>query len=512
MIIKNNPTSRTLRISILERTAPWCPVDFLLTLVMLGLLTSCGGQSGTDDPLAILAFNGTAATGAPIGNATVGIRCKSNSTIMSTSTNTDSDGVYTASISNAAYPCLLQVTDAKGNKLHSFVNSDGLAHITPLTDTTLAVALGQEDLGSVFASFDTDQMVVLQNAIKADKPAQAWANLKDKLTSAGVDVSAITASPFASALKADAANKGKGHDKALDETAAKGLNAEHLYRMAAGKTVPPTAATGLLNDTGIDWCSENITTPGTWVSNAVCSVVSWVGNLWGQQQDAFFGRDAQAKMGSLIKVGGGKAGFDFTKIGSDGKPLAKQDGIWSDSGGEKEGTIWDCVRDNVTGLVWEIKRNDVSHLRHMEHRYAWYFSDTRSNGGAEGSQTPTGYFSESNDFRLVKYTTPTCTGVGDVNKCNTQSYVVAVNEAGLCGKNDWRMPNVDELRNWAHTGLGLPAVDGNYFPNTSNYFYWSSTPSAEYGEYAWGVTFSNGGAYINIKKYAERVRLVRSGP
>ena len=64
-----------------------------------------------------------------------------------------------------------------------------------------------------------------------------------------------------------------------------------------------------------------------------------------------------------------------------------------------------------------------------------------------------------------KYTTPTCTGVGDLNKCNTQSYVAAVNEAGLCGKKDWRMPNVDELRNWAHTGLGLPAVDGNYFPN-----------------------------------------------
>ena len=478
---------------------------------MTVLLTACGGggQSGTAVQFTGLVFSGTAATGAPIGNATVSIRCNSGSTIVNTSANTD--GVYSASVSNAAYPCLLQVTDANGNKLHGYVNTNGLAHLTSLTDTTLAVALGQEDLETVFASFDNSQMLGLQNAIKSDKPAQAWANLRAKLTSAGVDVSAITDSPFTSALKADAANKGKGHDKVLDDTAAKGLSTEHLYRMVAGQAVPPTAATGLLNDTGIDWCSENITTPGTWVSNAVCRAVSWVGNLWGEHQDAFFGRDAQAKAGTLIKVGGGKAGFDFTKIGSNGKPLPVQDRIWSDSGNEKEGTMWDCVRDNVTGLVWEIKRNDDKHLRHMGHKYAWYFPDIRSNGGSEGSQTPTGYFSESNDFKLVKYSTPTCTGVGDVNKCNTQSYLAAVNEAGLCSKKDWRIPNVDELRNWAHTGFVLPAVDGNYFPNTSNYFYWSSMPSADDGDYAWGVTFSNGGAYGNVKKYAERVRLVQSG-
>jgi hypothetical protein len=264
-------------------------------------------------------------------------------------------------------------------------------------------------------------------------------------------------------------------------------------------------ATGQLNDTGIDWCSENITTPSTWVNNAVCSAVNWAGNLWGQQQDAFFGRDAQAKAGTLTKVGGGMAGFDFTKIGASGKVLAKQDGAWSDSGTEAAGTQWDCVRDNVTGLVWEVKRNDATHLRHMNHTYSWYNPDSTTNGGSAGYETPL-YDTNGNTV-----TGPTCTGVADVNKCNTASYVTAVNAAGLCGKKDWRMPTVDELRNLAHTGRTNPAIDTDYFPNTSPDWTWSSSPRASYTDYAWFVGFNNGSGNFGSKGSANRVRLVRPG-
>ncbi len=256
-------------------------------------------------------------------------------------------------------------------------------------------------------------------------------------------------------------------------------------------------ATGLLNDTGIDWCSENITTADTWVGGVVCNAVNWVGNLWGQQQDAFFGRDAQAKAGTLKKVGGGMAGFDFTKVSSTGRVLAKQDGVYSESGTEAAGTQWDCVRDNVTGLVWEVKRNNANHLRHMDHTYTWYNPDSATNGGSEGTEGGGSV----------------CKGVADENKCNTQSYVTAVNTAGLCGKKDWRMPTVDELRSLHHAGSATdPAIDTGYFPNTSSNWTWSSLSDAGNVANAWSTYFDKQGSgeFSDGKEIERPVRLVRS--
>ncbi len=68
--------------------------------------------------------------------------------------------------------------------------------------------------------------------------------------------------------------------------------------------------TGKLNDTGITICGND----GT--NNSVCPVAGYPG------QDAEYGRDAQALAGTLQKVGGGHAGFDFTKLDSEGNPLA----------------------------------------------------------------------------------------------------------------------------------------------------------------------------------------------
>lgn len=66
-----------------------------------------------------------------------------------------------------------------------------------------------------------------------------------------------------------------------------------------------------LNDTGITWGGNypngnNLDCTGETIS----------------EQDCSFGRDAEALAGTLTKVGGGNAGFDFTKLGADGSVLA----------------------------------------------------------------------------------------------------------------------------------------------------------------------------------------------
>lgn len=261
-------------------------------------------------------------------------------------------------------------------------------------------------------------------------------------------------------------------------------------------TVGSFAPTSLLNDTGLDWCSENITTGG-WLNNAMCSAVSWGTNLWGTAQDAYFGRDAQALAGTLTKTGRGMAGFDFTKLGASGKPLLVQTGAWSDTGTETASTQWDCVRDNTTGLIWEIKRNDVTHLRDMGKTYTWYNTTATTNGGNAGLVSAVG-----------------CTD-STTNPCNTTSYATAVNALpaaqALCGFRDWRMPTQDELSTLTHLGRGNPAIDTDFFPNTAAQPYWTTTPAftaanATYVHFRYGQT----DASVAVTKTTPyRVRLVR---
>lgn len=272
-------------------------------------------------------------------------------------------------------------------------------------------------------------------------------------------------------------------------------------------------ATGKLNDTGIDWCNDNFNHPNgglldpnpspTARISDECSRIQWGVNLWGRQQDGYLGRDAQKLAGTLPKVGAGFSGFDYTKLGASGKILSKQDGDWSNTGTEAEGTQWDCVRDNVTGLVWEVKRNDVDHLRHSGHRYSWYSPSTDTNGGSAGYESP----QLNGDNTAV--TGPTCIGVYE-SKCNTLSYVTAVNAVGLCGKKDWRIPTIDELVSLTNTGNSALTIDTNYFPNTLDTYYWSSSPVSNNPDASFITKFNKGESIDEPKNYANHVRLVRS--
>jgi hypothetical protein len=265
---------------------------------------------------------------------------------------------------------------------------------------------------------------------------------------------------------------------------------------------PPDGPTGLLNDTGITWGGEY---PSG--NNADCT--STTTDI--DQQDCANGRDAEAAAGTLVKVGGGAAGFDRTKLGADGTPLADQGGTWDGGGNEASGTQWSCVLDHVTGLWWEVKTND-SGLRDKDWTYTSYDSDY------DNGDNPTSYSVPADAGTDGVWAGPVDTGpgVGSDNCdnlsdiCTTEQYVNDVNAAGLCGKTDWRMPTIDELITLRHLGTYGPAIDTAYFPNTVS-FYWSASPYAAYAGNAWNLNFNVGPDNALYRGTSLQVRLVRAG-
>ena len=244
-----------------------------------------------------------------------------------------------------------------------------------------------------------------------------------------------------------------------------------------------------INDTGIGFAALEENDDEEVVKSSVCVTTALVA-----AQDCGKGRDAQASAGSLVKVGGGQAGFDFTKLGADGTPLAIQNASYSNTGNEVDGTSWACVHDNHTGLTWEVKTQDGS-VHDKTRTFRW--------GGltAVGRQH-SGRYGEHYDDWNVLIETANDTANSGAN--------------GLCGFTDWRVPKVPVLHSIIHFGRVAPMIDTNYFPNTESTFYWTSTP--DFGELdAIYVHFEFGVSYIYSEEdyeYDERtnlhsVRLVR---
>lgn len=200
------------------------------------------------------------------------------------------------------------------------------------------------------------------------------------------------------------------------------LTVKYKKDVEAGKVMfsitvdPEILVTGLLNDTGISQCANDSTL------FADCSAAN-LGGWFGLNQDGQTGRDVLAAKGKLTKVGGGDAGFDFTKISATGQKLPAN------------ALVWSCVLDNHTGLLWEVKTIDGG-LHDTTKTYTWYNSDANTNGGTVG------YENGGN---------------------NTQAFTQMVNQQGLCGYKDWYLPDYDELKSIINYGKFNPAIDTNYF-------------------------------------------------
>jgi len=184
---------------------------------------------------------------------------------------------------------------------------------------------------------------------------------------------------------------------------------------------------------------------------------------------ALYGQDANYSINPM----------SFTKLDGSGNAL-------TDSA-----TSWVMVKDNVTGLVWEMKTNqdgvkNYNDPHDADNTYTWYDSNPATNGGYPGTS-----------------------GSGT----DTEDFIKALNDANYCGNNDWRLPTIKELAdivNYSITHI-VATIDTGYFPNTVPGFYWSSTPSANYMGYAWGLYFLDGGDDYEDKYLDYHVRAVRGG-
>jgi len=163
---------------------------------------------------------------------------------------------------------------------------------------------------------------------------------------------------------------------------------------------------------------------------------------------------------------------NYTDIDAMGNPLpyTKLDG----SGNElpDSAKTWTTVRDNVTGLIWEMKTKD-GELHDKDNKYTWYDSNPATNGGDAG--TP-------------------------LDGTNTENFIKALNDAMYGGYSDWRLPSFKELADIVKYSHRWAMIDTGYFPNTQlSGIYWSSTTYADDTSYAWGVRFSEGRFFYDVR-------------
>lgn len=155
----------------------------LIPIAVTSLFAGCGGGSGGGSgSIAPATINGVAATGAPVANAEVSLKCVSGDT----STTTSASGAWSVSTSGLVLPCVLRVQTSTGQVLHSFVSGPGTTDITPFTELVTAALAGSTDTESFFNSFSA----ATASAASSQLPT-ALSNTRQLLASLGIDTSSL---------------------------------------------------------------------------------------------------------------------------------------------------------------------------------------------------------------------------------------------------------------------------------------------------------------------------------
>ncbi|MEN1728160.1 MAG: DUF1566 domain-containing protein [Pseudomonadota bacterium] len=89
--------------------------------------------------------------------------------------------------------------------------------------------------------------------------------------------------------------------------------------------------------------------------------------------------------------------------------------------------------------------------------------------------------------------------------------LLAAESHSQAGRDDWRLPNRNELASIIEGRCFSPALDSDAFPNATLTAYWSSTPVSGGGEQVWVVELLDGGVIPLATDTLQSVRLVRGG-
>ncbi|MDX9805221.1 MAG: DUF1566 domain-containing protein [bacterium] len=110
--------------------------------------------------------------------------------------------------------------------------------------------------------------------------------------------------------------------------------------------------------------------------------------------------------------------------------------------------------------------------------------------------------------RTLPATYAGCTGGNPVGSaCTRQGAINYCNELAYGGKNDWRLPEINELETLPDYGKQNPAIDDFLFPGTFANYFWSSSYHNE--NYSWALHFEVGGANLQGPTEYYYVRCVR---
>lgn len=93
---------------------------------------------------------------------------------------------------------------------------------------------------------------------------------------------------------------------------------------------------------------------------------------------------------------------------------------------------------------------------------------------------------------------------------NSEAYDACevLNNGGFAEITDWRVPTFPELDNF-YENVYLKKIE--FFPNTPEGYYWSSSSHEDNPNYAYGIDFENGQYGMYSKLFADYIRCV-SGP